>query len=45
MGAHLPSMVGVVVMLLRQHDDQLKIEIPWMEIHILTLRYRLSGKS
>ena len=27
----------VFVVLLRQHDDQLKLGFPWMEVHILTL--------
>ena len=30
----LPSMVRVVVVLLRQCDDQHKIGLPWMEVYI-----------
>ena len=37
MRAQLPSMIRVVVVLLRQHDDQLKVGLPWMEVHILPL--------
>jgi hypothetical protein len=33
----LPSMAIVVVMLLWQCDDQLKIELSWMKIHIFSL--------
>ena len=36
-GAYLPSMVRVVVVLLWQCNDQLKIELPWVEVHILSL--------
>jgi hypothetical protein len=32
-----PSMARVVVALLRQCDDQLKIGLPWIEVHILPL--------
>ena len=37
LGAWLPRLVWVVVMLLRQRDDQLKIGLPWMKVHILPL--------
>ena len=37
MGAWLPSMAWVVVVLLQQRDDQLKIELSWVEVHILLL--------
>ena len=30
-------MAWVVVVLLRQWDDQLKIGLPWMEVHITSL--------
>ena len=35
--AWLPSMARVVVVLLQQRDDQLKIAFPWMEVRILPL--------
>jgi hypothetical protein len=35
--AKLPTMAQVVVVLLRQCDDQLKIGLPWMEVHITPL--------
>ena len=34
-GLGVASMARVVVVLLRQRDDQLKIRLPWMEVHIL----------
>ena len=33
----LPSMAHVVEVLLRQSNDQLKIGLSWMEVHILLL--------
>ena len=33
-GAKLPSMLRVVVVLLQQRNDQLKIELPCMEVRI-----------
>jgi hypothetical protein len=32
----LPSMVRVVVVLLRLYDDQLKIGLSWIKVHILS---------
>jgi hypothetical protein len=37
LGSYLPSMARVVVVLLRQCDDQLKIGLPWIKVHILSL--------
>ena len=37
MGGWVPSMARVVEVLLRQCDDQLKIGLPWMEVHIPSL--------
>ena len=33
-GAYLATMLWVVVVLLGQHEDQLKSGLPWMEVHI-----------
>ena len=33
-GAYLTTMLRVVVVLLGQHEDQLKSGLPWMEVHI-----------
>ena len=30
----LPTMVQIVVVLLRQRDDQHEIGLPWMDVHI-----------
>ena len=37
MGGWLHSMAQVVVVLLRQRNDQLKIGLPWMKVYILSL--------
>jgi hypothetical protein len=37
MKAKLPIMARVVVVLLRQCDDQLKVGFPWMEVHLTSL--------
>ena len=37
MRGQLRSVAQVVVVLLQQCDDQLKIGRPWMEVHILSL--------
>ena len=37
LGDILPSMVRIVKVLLQQRNDQLKIGLPWMEVHILSL--------
>ena len=33
-GAYLATMFRVVVVLLEQHEDQLKSGFPWIEVHI-----------
>jgi hypothetical protein len=37
MKGQLPSMAWIVVVLLGQCDDQVKIGLPWMEIHFLLI--------
>ena len=36
-GEWLPNMARVVIVLLQQCDDQLKIGLSWMEVHTLPL--------
>ena len=36
-GGWLPNMARVVIVLLQQFDDQLKIGLSWMEVHTLPL--------
>ena len=35
--AYLPNMIRVVVVLLRQWDDKLKVGLPWIEVHLTPL--------
>jgi hypothetical protein len=35
--AYLPSMARVVVLLFRKCDNQLKIGLSWMQVHIFSL--------
>ena len=49
-GAWLPSTIRVVVVLLWQRDDQLKIELPWIVVDVdgspyVNVGYQLRGES